>query len=93
MFINPEQFFLANTSNVSPGQIIEDARTYLEDPWGRPYEYYYKTENNPDAWENPQFVLFSRGPEGGGKANDPGPDGRPDYDHPDNIGVIYANRN
>lgn len=91
-FINPDQFFLANTGTVSPDRIIEDQNTFLEDPWGRPYEYFYKTENNPDNWENPQFVLFSRGPDGGGKANDPGPDGRPDYDHSDNRRVIFANR-
>ncbi|MEO0795051.1 MAG: prepilin-type N-terminal cleavage/methylation domain-containing protein [Verrucomicrobiota bacterium] len=34
------------------------------DPWGRPYEFYYKEAGSWENWQNPGFILISKGPDG-----------------------------
>lgn len=89
-FIEPDRFRLRNPN--AETDAAGAAGNYLLDPWGNAYEYHYKINGNEAAWENPSYVLFSRGSNGEAKANDPGPDGRPDYDNNDNRDNIYANR-
>ena len=36
----------------------------LIDPWGYPYVYIYKWDNNPGLWETVGFHLYSSGPNG-----------------------------
>jgi prepilin-type N-terminal cleavage/methylation domain-containing protein len=90
LFIEPDRFNRFN-SEAEPDAVGAVA-DYLLDPWGKAYEYHYKTIATPGAWQNPSYVLFSRGASGAAKANDPGPNGRPDYDHVDNRDNIYLNR-
>ena|SRR5690625_2278259 len=84
VFIEHENFSLKDPNLPdSPGN-------YLLDPWSRPYEYHYKDTGN---WENPSYVLYSRGPSGESAGdNDLDPEGYPNYQHEANLDNIYANR-
>lgn len=87
VFIEHERFRLAD-----PGD-PDASGNYLLDPWNNRYQYHYKRQTDDGAaWENPSFVLFSKGPSGNSKADDPPASGKPEYDHPENRDNIYANR-
>lgn len=44
--------------------IVDDETESLLDPWGNPYYYLYKNDDNPDDWEVFGFHLYSTGPKG-----------------------------
>ncbi len=73
---------------------------YLLDPWGRPYNYYYKNAGSPTTWKNQSYVLYSMGPTITATTGTTEPTGaRPttagvvNYADPANLDNIYANRN
>jgi prepilin-type N-terminal cleavage/methylation domain-containing protein len=48
---------------------IGQSSTNLLDPWGEPYIYWYKWDNEPNDWDVFGFHLYSTGPKGS-SAND-----------------------
>ncbi len=46
-------------NNQNPNSRLENQ---FIDPWGNPYRYFYKDENNPDNWRQSGFLLYSMGP-------------------------------
>lgn len=36
----------------------------IQDPWGNQYMYFYRPNYSDDEWENPSFLLMSKGPDG-----------------------------
>lgn len=65
---------------------FDDSTAVLVDPWDRPYVYAYK----PDAaWTNPDFVLYSEGPD---EFSEPLPaSGTVDFSARANRDNVYAN--
>ena len=49
--------------------LINGETTNLLDPWGQPYIYWYKWDNNPNAWDVFGFHLYSTGPKGSSSNN------------------------
>jgi prepilin-type N-terminal cleavage/methylation domain-containing protein len=49
--------------------LINGETTNLLDPWGQPYMYWYKWDNEPNDWDVFGFHLYSTGPKGS-SAND-----------------------
>lgn len=49
--------------------LINGETTNLLDPWGQPYIYWYKWDNDPNDWDVFGFHLYSTGPKGS-SAND-----------------------
>lgn len=82
VFLQHDAFTLANEDD------YDAAGNHLLDPWGQPYEYFYKVTTSSGAWQKAGFVLFSKGPSM--EAKNPGSTGRPDYDDPLNLDNIYA---
>jgi prepilin-type N-terminal cleavage/methylation domain-containing protein len=44
--------------------LINGETTNLLDPWGQPYIYWYKWDNEPNDWDVFGFHLYSTGPKG-----------------------------
>ena len=44
--------------------LINGETTNLLDPWGQPYIYWYKWDNDPNDWDVFGFHLYSTGPKG-----------------------------
>ena len=79
--IDVERFTIAEARDPSV-----DATAELADPWGRPYRYAYRSLM---PWTNPEFVLYSRGPDGrDAPALVPG--GFPDETAPENADNIWS---
>lgn len=68
----------------------ESVPNYFEDPWGNPYQYYYK-HAGANSWERFGFLLFSQGPDG--EHSPPPATGYINVDHPDNTDNIFHDRN
>ena len=87
-FIEAAPFALRFSDPSAPGNV-------LLDPWGQPYHYvsFTRTSDGPGT---PGFVVFSSGPDGRAKPDDPpaaGPGaGEPDLTAPDNADNLYSNR-
>lgn len=48
---------------IDASSLLENtAQTAFIDPWGQPYEYYYRGSGG--AWNYPGFILMSKGPDG-----------------------------
>lgn len=85
VFIEHSRFALNDPDDMAA------ADNHFLDPWGQPYEYYYReaTAGVPSAsWENPRYVLFSKGPDR--VAADFPNDGFPDKEALANRDNIYA---
>lgn len=54
-FLDDSKFSTTKTGNVT---------TNLLDPWGYPYIYWYKWDDNPDAWDVFGYHLYSTGSKG-----------------------------
>lgn len=87
-FIETSRFTLRDADPLAAGNV-------LLDPWGRPYRYlcFPRTGNGATSHG---CVLFSCGPDGLTKPDDPPASGaaagEPDLTHPDNADNLYANR-
>lgn len=46
-----------------PNSASDLARIYLVDPWRQPYVYVYNRGSSSNSWDNPGYVLFSKGPD------------------------------
>ena len=57
---NPKFLDDSKFSTTKIGQLT----TNLLDPWGNPYIYWYKWDDNPEAWDVFGFHLYSTGPKG-----------------------------
>lgn len=71
----------------------EVANAFL-DPWGRRYQYFYRSKTDitsPYTWTHPGFVLYSAGPDG--VDTPPTNAGDPQYAAANNIDNLYAGRN
>lgn len=87
-FIGSGCFTLRAVDATAPGNV-------LLDPWGQPYHYVYFTRSLGGSLV-PGYVLFSGGPDGCAKADDPpatGPAaGKPDLTAPENSDNIYSSQ-
>jgi prepilin-type N-terminal cleavage/methylation domain-containing protein len=87
-FIDVAPFSLRFADAAAPGNVFLD-------PWGQPYNFvsYVRTVN---GCSTAGFVVFSNGPDGRGKAEDPPASGagagEPDLTAPDNADNLYSNR-
>src|SRR5690606_15672036 len=90
-FIDRSKFQFEYSPSLNPPSTVPNPETdnlALLDPWGNVYRYFYDPEAS--NWENKTYVLYSIGPDG--LHEKPNNRGYPDYDHPDNLDNIYANR-
>ncbi len=87
-FIEAGRFSLMAADVAAPGNV-------LMDPWGRPYHYVYFTRSLGGSLA-PGFVLFSGGPDGSVKPDDPPASGAgagvPDLAASENADNIYSGR-
>jgi hypothetical protein len=87
-FIEAGRFSLMAADVAAPGNV-------LLDPWGQPYHYVYFTRSLGGS-PAPGFVLFSGGPDGSVKSDDPPASGAgagvPDPAAPENADNLYSNR-
>ena len=58
---NPKFLDLSKFSTSESNGVIDD----ILDPWGKSYGYYYKYDNNLNAWDFYGYHLYSAGPNGG----------------------------
>jgi prepilin-type N-terminal cleavage/methylation domain-containing protein len=88
MLIETSRFSLRDPNPLAAGNVMLD-------PWNQPYRYarYTRTANGVISHG---YVLFSSGPDGRTKSDDPLVSGEmagvPDLSDPDNVDNIYANR-
>lgn len=45
--------------------------TRIVDPWGNPYQYFYRVNGTDNNWQNPGFILLSRGENRNATLNQP----------------------
>jgi prepilin-type N-terminal cleavage/methylation domain-containing protein len=87
-FIEAGRLTLKTADAVAPGNV-------LLDPWGQPYHYVYFTRLLGGSL-TPGYVLFSGGPDGRVKPDDPPSSGAlagvPDVSAPENADNVYSNQ-
>ena len=59
---------MSRFSTVNDSDPLTSTAAVLMDPFGRSYNYAYKTSG---SWKNPSFVLYSTGPDGAGEGSLP----------------------
>ena len=63
-FIDVTKFSTVDREGRSPDDPEFTEHEFILDPWGQPYRYWYKWDNNRGAWDVFGFHLYSTGPNG-----------------------------
>lgn len=59
VFIDPTKIYYEG--NLMEDMSIKPENVRFVDPWGQPYQYFYKES---EKWDNLSYVLYSKGPDG-----------------------------
>jgi len=95
-FLELNQFTVANANTLAPVNVNSDAFVVsgdyvFLDPWGNPYQYWYRVDETPISTRRQGYFLFSQGPSG--TSTEIAPTGYlSDEDNIANADNLYPNR-